>query len=150
VFDKNVLVAQAKKLKLCNNKNSTTSNRGRKMKKLIPYEIDGKQQSTAYLQQIIQTYLSDIEADLVGDLSYYSENSQYTPDSLKVLAITPLDDGRYSMSYGFKWTIFNGCLDINADEYTTERVSFKSNLRGWNLILSTPSVQPPLRNCNFE
>jgi len=28
------------------------------------------------------------------------------------------------MGYKFKWTIFNGCLDINAEEYTTEKVSF--------------------------
>jgi hypothetical protein len=28
------------------------------------------------------------------------------------------------MSYRYKWTIFNGCLDINADEFTTQNVTF--------------------------
>jgi hypothetical protein len=93
------------------------------MKKLIPYEIDGKELSVAYLQHVIEGHLSDIEDPLVGDLSYYSENAQYTPGSLKVTSITPIGNESYSMSYQFKWTIFNGCLDINSDESTTERVS---------------------------
>lgn len=94
------------------------------MKKLIPYEIDGSKVSAEYLQKIIQRNLSQLETDLVGDLSYYSENSQYTLGSLKINSIVALGNDRYSMSYGFKWTIFNACLDINADEFTTERVSF--------------------------
>lgn len=98
---------------------------GNEMKKLIPYEIDGNKVSTEYLQKIIELNLSQIETDLVGDLSYYSENSQYTPDSLKIISITAIGNDQYSMSYGFKWTIFNACLDINVDEFTTERVSFK-------------------------
>jgi hypothetical protein len=100
------------------------------MKKLIPYEIDGNKVSAEYLQKTIEPNLSQLETDLVGDLSYYSENSQYTPGSLKIISITAIGDDQYSMSYGFKWTIFNGCLDINADEYTTERVSFKVKSHG--------------------
>jgi hypothetical protein len=94
------------------------------MKTLIPYKIDGKKVSAEYLQKIIELNLSQIETDLVGDLSYYSENSHYTPSSLKIISIAAIDNDHYSMSYGFKWTIFNACLDINADEFTTERVSF--------------------------
>jgi hypothetical protein len=38
---------------------------GKKMKKLIPYEIDGSKVSAEYLQKIIQRNLSQLETDLV-------------------------------------------------------------------------------------
>lgn len=95
------------------------------MKKLIPYENDGQEKSVAYLQGVIEKQISVIEDLLVGDLSYYSENAQYTPDSLQITSIDLVDKSVYSMSYQFKWTIFNGCLDINAEEFTSEKVSFK-------------------------
>lgn len=95
------------------------------MKKLIPYKNDGQESSQSYLKNVIEKQISDIEDLLVGDLSYYSENAQYTPGSLNILSITMLDKDEYSMSYQFKWTIFNGCLDINAEEFTSEKVSFK-------------------------
>ncbi len=94
------------------------------MKKLIPYENDGQEISLSYLQDVIEKQISVIEALLVGDLSYYSENAQYTLGSLRVTSITKMGRDAYSMGYKFKWTIFNGCLDINAEEYTTEKVSF--------------------------
>lgn len=100
------------------------------MKKLIPYEIDGERISIDYLIKIIEPNLSQIETDLVGDLSYYSESSQYTPGSLKIMSITATSNEQYSMSYRFKWSIFNGCLDINAEEFTNECVSFKVKNHG--------------------
>lgn len=62
---------------------------------------------------------------MVGNLSYYSENAQYTLGSLKVMSIIAINNDVYSMNYQFKWSIFNGCLDINAEEITSEKVTFK-------------------------
>ncbi|MGC6387802.1 hypothetical protein ACMV8I_09065 [Ewingella sp. S1.OA.A_B6] len=95
------------------------------MKRLIPYENDGKELSVSYLQHHIDARLSDIEELLVGNLSYYSENAQYTLGSLKVMSITAINNDVYSMSYQFKWSMFNDCLDINAEEITSEKVTFK-------------------------
>ncbi|MOA64923.1 hypothetical protein D3C78_1911360 [compost metagenome] len=41
-----------------------------------------------------------------------------------MLEITDLGNAKYSMSYRFQWSIFNACLNINADEFITDRVSF--------------------------
>ena len=34
------------------------------------------------------------------------------------------------MNYQFRWSIFNGCLDINAQEFTTQSVTFQVKPEG--------------------
>ena len=94
------------------------------MRKIIPGNIYGQNPSLKTLQEIIERSLSEIEEPLIGDLSYFSENARYEPNSLQIVSITQTDKNQYSMSYRYKWTIFNGCLDINADEFTTQNVTF--------------------------
>ncbi|AEX53206.1 hypothetical protein GRAQ_02433 [Rahnella aquatilis CIP 78.65 = ATCC 33071] len=95
------------------------------MKKLIPYVIKGNVLTVDELQQIIEPALSEIEESLIGDLTYFSENAHYETNSLQIVSITQIDKNYYSMTYQFKWTIFNGCLDINADELTKQSVTFR-------------------------
>lgn len=94
------------------------------MLKMISSDIYGKNPAVKELQEIIQCSLSEIEEPLIGDLSYFSENARYEPNSLQIVSITQTYKNQYSMSYRYKWTIFNGCLDINADEFTTQNVTF--------------------------
>ncbi|GAB2939750.1 hypothetical protein [Hafnia psychrotolerans] len=47
---------------------------GDRMKRLIPYENNGKDLSISYLQHLIDAPLSDIEELLVSNLCYYSTN----------------------------------------------------------------------------
>ncbi|KAB8305685.1 hypothetical protein EH227_24240 [Rouxiella chamberiensis] len=94
------------------------------MKKIIPYDINEKILSPQVLQQIIECTLSEIEAPLIGDLRYFSENAQYEPSSLQIVSITQIDKNYYSMTYRFRWTVFNGCLDINAEEFMMQSVTF--------------------------
>ena len=101
------------------------------MLKMIPSDIYGKNPSVKELQEIIQRSLSEIEEPLIGDLSYFSENARYEPNSLQIVSITQTDTNQYSMSYRYKWTIFNGCLDINADEFTTQNVTFTVRPEGF-------------------
>lgn len=100
------------------------------MLKIIPIDIIGKNSSLEELQKIILRSLSEIEESLIGDLSYFSENAHYEPNSLHIVSIVQTDKTQYSMSYRFKWTIFNGCLDINADEFTTQNVTFRVTHQG--------------------
>lgn len=100
------------------------------MRKIIPSDIYGKNPSLEELEEIIRESLSEIEEPLIGDLTFFSENAHSEPNSLQILSITQKDKSEYSMSYRFKWTIFNGCLDINADEYTTQNVTFSVKPQG--------------------
>lgn len=94
------------------------------MKKTIPYDINGQTLAVQDLQQIIEPALSGIEDLLIGDLTYFSENARYESNSLQIVSITQIDQKYYSMTYKFRWTIFNGCLDINAEEFMTQNVTF--------------------------
>ena len=97
---------------------------------MISSDIYGKNPAVKELQEIIQCSLSEIEEPLIGDLSYFSENARYEPNSMEIVSITQTGESIYSMSYRFKWTIFNGCLDINADEFTTQNVTFSVTPEG--------------------
>ena len=94
------------------------------MKKFIPYPINGDNLTPSDLLQIIERYLSEIEEPLIGDLTYFSENARYEPNSLQIVSIVAIGENCYSMNYQFRWSIFNGCLDINAQEFTTQSVTF--------------------------
>ncbi|WAS99927.1 hypothetical protein [Rouxiella chamberiensis] len=94
------------------------------MKKLIPFESHGKTPSIAELKQIIESNIQVIEDPLTAGLGYYSPNARYTPGSLVIKSIELKDNQAYSMSYRYDWTIFNGCLDLNAEEDSIETVSF--------------------------
>lgn len=100
------------------------------MKKIIPYDINEKILTLQELQQIIDCNLSEIEAPLIGDLRYFSEKAQYEPNSLQIVSITQIGQNYYSMTYRFRWTVFNGCLDINAEEFMTQNVTFHVKAAG--------------------
>lgn len=94
------------------------------LKKIIPYDINGNVLTIEDLQPIIEDGLSDIEELLIGDLTYFSENARYEANSLQIVSITQISKNQYSMTYQFRWTIFNACLDINAEEFTTQSATF--------------------------
>ncbi|MBU9857010.1 hypothetical protein [Rahnella bonaserana] len=100
------------------------------MKKFIPYPINGENLTPSDLLQIIERYLSEIEEPLIGDLTYFSENARYEPNSLQIMSIDETGGHCYSMNFQFRWTIFNGCLDINAQEFTTQSVTFQVKPEG--------------------
>ena len=100
------------------------------MKKIIPYVITGNILKIDKLRQIIEPALPEIEEFLIGDLTYFSENARYEANSLQIVSITQIGKNYYSMTYQFRWTIFNGCLDINADELTKQSVTFRVKAHG--------------------
>lgn len=80
--------------------------------------------SVKKLKKVINDRMSELVPALTSGLSFYSENARYSERSLEILDIHKLSDHEYSMSYRYKWTIFNACLDINAEEYINESVIF--------------------------
>ncbi|MEG3134730.1 hypothetical protein SC206_14260 [Rouxiella sp. T17] len=94
------------------------------MKKLIPYDVREKVPGVAELKQIIESNIQVIEDPLTAGLGYYSPNARYTPGSLVIKSVEQKSNQTYSMSYSYDWTIFNGCLDLNAEEDSKETVSF--------------------------
>ncbi|MGE4801381.1 hypothetical protein AB8989_13480 [Yersinia hibernica] len=91
-------------------------------------EIAGDFSSECYpvslLKNVIKNNIREIEESLVSGLTYYSENAQYTLGSLEIIDIFALKDNCYSMTYCYRWYIFNPCLDINTEESVTSTVTF--------------------------
>jgi hypothetical protein len=95
------------------------------MRKSIPIHDQGKEPDLNLLSENIQRIIPKIEASLTGSLLWYSQNAQYVPDSMKIISIEQSGESRYKMRYSFRWNVFNGCLDIDEDETTTETVNFE-------------------------
>jgi len=95
------------------------------MKKIIPHNFHGIVPEIDQLFSLIRSYLSVLEASLTSGLNFYSENAYYISNSLEISSITLIDNNNYVMNYTFRWEVFNGCLDINAQETMIEKVSFK-------------------------
>ncbi|PLR39307.1 hypothetical protein CYR32_03550 [Chimaeribacter coloradensis] len=94
------------------------------MQRCISLPSDEAALSVSDIQKIVDAHISQLEDTLVGNLSYYSDNARYEPGSLRVTQIVPLSGSDYSMTYHYRWTIFNGCLDIDAVEHKEERITF--------------------------
>ncbi|MDW5505624.1 hypothetical protein R6Y99_12240 [Pseudomonas lundensis] len=80
--------------------------------------------SVKKLKKVINDKMSELAPALTSGLSFYSESARYAEGSLEILDIQEMSNGQYSMSYRYKWTIFNGCLDISAEEYISDSVTF--------------------------
>lgn len=103
--------------------------------------------SVKKLKKVINARMSELVPALTSGLSFYSESARYSEGSLEILDIHKLSDHEYSMSYRYKWTIFNACLDINAEEYINESVFFsvtESGLRFDIIDNSRPSTADEL------
>ncbi len=74
---------------------------------------------------MINDNIAELVPALTSGLSFYSESARYAEDSLEILDIVPQDDGGYSMSYRYKWGIFNACLDINSEDIINDSVRFR-------------------------
>ncbi|CAI1661379.1 Uncharacterised protein [Serratia entomophila] len=86
--------------------------------------------SVKKLKKVIEGKITELVPALTSGLSFYSESARYVEDSLEILDIKETGNGDYSMSYRYKWQIFNACLDINADEFNSDSVGFKLSERG--------------------
>ncbi|CAI1649200.1 Uncharacterised protein [Serratia quinivorans] len=80
--------------------------------------------SVKKLKKVINEKISELVPALTSGLSFYSESARYAEGSLEILDIQELSSSQYSMSYRYKWTIFNACLDISAEEYISDSVTF--------------------------
>lgn len=80
--------------------------------------------SVKKLKKVINEKISELAPALTNGLSFYSEIARYAEGSLEILDIQEMGNGYYSMSYRYKWTIFNACLDISAEEYISDSVTF--------------------------
>jgi hypothetical protein len=80
--------------------------------------------SVKKLKKVINEKISELVPSLTSGLSFYSESARYAEGSLEILDIHELSSSQYSMSYRYKWTIFNACLDIRAEEYISDSVTF--------------------------
>ncbi|MGO4742979.1 hypothetical protein [Serratia quinivorans] len=94
------------------------------MQVTLSYNTMAEALSVKKLKKVINDKMSELVPALTSGLSFYSENARYTEGSLEILDIHALSDSLYSMSYRYKWTIFNACLDISAEEYIRESVTF--------------------------
>ncbi|CAI1012744.1 Uncharacterised protein [Serratia ficaria] len=86
--------------------------------------------SVKELKKVINDKISELVPALTSGLSFYSESARYAEDSLEILDIENVGNGDYSMSYRYKWTLFNACLDINAEEFISDSVRFSVTERG--------------------
>lgn len=80
--------------------------------------------SVKKLKKMISDKISELVPALTSGLSFYSESARYAEGSLEILDIQNVSSNQYSMSYRYKWTIFNACLDISAEEYISDSVAF--------------------------
>lgn len=80
--------------------------------------------SVKKLKKMINDKMSELVPALTSGLSFYSESARYAEGSLEILDIQNVSSNQYSMSYRYKWTIFNACLDISAEEYISDSVAF--------------------------
>ncbi|ARZ01971.1 hypothetical protein [Yersinia ruckeri] len=55
---------------------------------------------------------------------YYSDNAHYMTGSLETLVIKNIQINGYSMTYRYKWSIFNVGIDINTEDFITNTVTF--------------------------
>ncbi|MGL6021392.1 MAG: hypothetical protein ACRC0C_22505 [Gibbsiella quercinecans] len=83
--------------------------------------------SVKKLKEVIEDNLDILVPALTSGLSFYSESARYVPNSLEILEIKPLHNNEYSMHYRYQWEIFNGCLDISAEENISDNVTFTLN-----------------------
>lgn len=95
------------------------------MRKTIPFSYSGNEDDLITLSDNLQRIIPKIEVDLTGSLLWYSQNAQYVPESMKIISIEYSGESRYKMTYSFRWNVFNACLDIDADQTTTETVNFQ-------------------------
>ena len=95
------------------------------MRKRIPLSSAINEESESALTEVIQRIIPKIEDELTGSLLWYSQNAQYVPDSLKIISVERTGSTGYKMTYRFRWTVFNACLDIDADETSFETVNFE-------------------------
>jgi len=94
------------------------------MQLCISLPSDNARLSVSDLKTIVDANIPLLEESLVGNLSYYSDNARYEAKSLTVTQLTQLSERTYSMTYCYRWTIFNGCLDIDAVEQREESITF--------------------------
>jgi len=95
------------------------------MRKLISCNYSQDEVNPLLLMQVIQQNILKIQPQLVGDLTWYSQDARFVPDSLKIISVDPLGSLRYKMRYQFTWNIFNACLDIDAGQTVAESVCFQ-------------------------
>ncbi|OKB68144.1 hypothetical protein BHU62_03895 [Serratia marcescens] len=86
--------------------------------------------SVKQLKKVIHDKITELVPALTSGLSFYSESARYAEDSLEILDIVPQGASDYSMSYRYKWGIFNACLDINSEAFIKDSVRFRVTERG--------------------
>lgn len=95
------------------------------MRKTVPFFKNSENAGSALTVEDILQIIPKIEDALTGSLLWYSQNAQYVPDSIKIISVEHLSDSRYKLHYSFKWNVFNACLDIDAEQTTSETVNFE-------------------------
>lgn len=86
--------------------------------------------SVIQLEKVIEDQLTELVPILTSGLVFYSENAHYTEGSLEIIEIKNLGNNEHSMSYRYKWSISNACLDISSDENIKGTVTFTVTKKG--------------------
>ncbi len=86
--------------------------------------------SVKKLKKVINGNIAELVPALTSGLSFYSESARYAEDSLEILDIVQQGDNDYSMSYRYKWGIFNACLDINSEDTINDSARFQVTEQG--------------------
>lgn len=76
------------------------------------------------LADALRVRLSEMEAELITDLSHISHFANYTGD-MQIDAIEHLAEQRYLMHYSFGWQINNACADQLDEGRISEKVRFE-------------------------
>lgn len=93
------------------------------MHRTLPLEYRQTARTPLELMQEVEQIIPKIENELVGSLAWYSPDAHYVPNSIKIISLESIDQTRYKMNYSFRWNLFNGCLDIDAEELTNQSVN---------------------------
>lgn len=93
------------------------------MHRTLPLEYRQTPRTPLELKHEVEQIIPKIENDLIGSLAWYSSDAHYVPNSIKIISLEPIDQTRYKMNYSFRWNLFNGCLDIDAEELTNFSVN---------------------------
>lgn len=94
------------------------------MHRSLPLEYRKTARTPLELLQEIEQIIPKIEHDLVGSLAWYSSDAHYVPGSVRIISLESISATGYKMNYTFCWNLFNGCLNIDAEEWVRQSVNF--------------------------
>ena len=87
------------------------------------------------LKNLIQNEHSEVDSQLVGDLSHINSRAECY-NGIEVESVQYYD-GIFSLHYSYEWFVYNGCSDMDEQDKVFETVTFSITSDG-ELVFEVP------------